>query len=397
MNTAIVVGGGFAGLIMTAALGKAGVPTVCVDPGGATAKSADIRTTACALSSQRILKSIGIWESLRHQAEPIKEIRVADNYTRGFIHYDHRDLGPEPLGWVIDNQTFYQNLQAYVRDCQSVTYTTQQQVTSIQRTPWLVTATLSNNTSVQGQIIIGADGRHSFVRRSANIQVTQYAYRQKAIVCTIQHQKEHHGIALEHFLPEGPFAVLPMTERRSSIIWCEPEEVAPIYLQLHKEDFIKQLYQRFGRYLGEIHLIAQPRCYPLWLQLAKTQGDHRLALIGDAAHLIHPVAGQGLNMGIRDIAVLAELIVDAYQLGLDIGSTQVITTYQQRRYFDNLAFSMACHHLVRLFSNHHTLLHILLDGGFYIVHRLPWLRKFFMRYAMGLVGDVPRLAQGERV
>lgn len=396
MNTVLVVGGGFSGLVMAAALGYAGVPTVCIDSGGE-GRESDIRTTALALSSQRILSGIGLWGYLEGEAEPIKEIRVADNYRRFFIHYDHRDVGTDPLGWIIDNRSFYRGLQAYVRTCKSVTYLTGECVTSIERESWYVVVTLGSGTSLRGQIVIGADGRYSFVRRSADIRTTTYGYGQKAIVCTIQHEREHYGIAIEHFLPEGPFAVLPMTGRRSSVIWCEGEDIAEGYLRLDGDDLVRQLSKRLGGYLGEVRLLGDLVCYPLLLQLAHTQGVHRLALVGDAAHLIHPVAGQGLNMAIRDIGVLAELIVDAYRLGLDIGSTEVITTYRRRRYFDNFAFSRTCDSLVRVFSNRHTLLHVFLDGGFYMVDRLPWLKKFFMRYAMGLVGDVPRLVQGKRL
>lgn len=395
---ALVIGGGLAGLTMACALGAANIPTISLDRDGPDHQrnpGFDIRTTAIAFGSKRILEGIGVWPHVAQDAEPILEIRVADDHAPVFVHYNHRDIGTDPLGWIIDNAAIRRGLFQRILQLPAVTHLAPASVASIERTPADIVVTLQDGRQFRTRLLIGADGRGSLARRSADIEVMTWTYQQSAIVCTITHDRPHNGVAIEHFLPGGPFAVLPMTENRSSIVWSERSERVPMFLALLDSAFITELQHRIGGHLGAIQVIGGRASYPLSIMLAHRQTDHRLALIGEAAHAIHPVAGQGLNMGLRDVAALAEVIVDQARLGLDIGSAEVLARYEQWRRFDNLALAMVCDSLVRLFSNRILPLKLARDLGLGLVNQVPSLKGFFMRHAMGTIGDLPRLVRGE--
>jgi 2-octaprenyl-6-methoxyphenol hydroxylase len=247
---------------------------------------------------------------------------------------------------------------------------------------------------VRARLVVGADGRRSLARDSAGIPVRRWSYDQSAIVCTIGHSEPHNGVAVEHFLPNGPFAVLPMSGNRSSIIWSEKSSLTDMYLKLSDEEFIAELDRRSGGYLGEIELLTRREAWPLSIALAQSFVAERLALVGESAHAIHPIAGQGLNMGLRDVAALAEVIVDAHRLGLDVGSPTVLARYQRWRRFDTVVLAAVCDGLVHLFSNNIPPVRVARDLGLAVVNRLPPLKRFFMRHAMGVVGDLPRLIRG---
>jgi len=242
---------------------------------------------------------------------------------------------------------------------------------------------------------VGADGKNSFCRSNAGIGVKGWDYGQTAIVCTIGHTQPHNGLALEHFLPGGPFAVLPMNGNRSSIVWAEKEARIAHYMALSDKAFIAELKERMGDWLGDVHLIGNRFSYPLSLQHAERYTAARLALVGDAAHAIHPVAGQGFNMGVRDVAALAEAIVDYARLGLDVGSAPVLERYARWRRADNLSMMAGTDGLVRLFSNDIRPIKRARQLGLAAVEKLPPLKRFFMRHAMGTVGKLPRLVKGE--
>jgi 2-octaprenyl-6-methoxyphenol hydroxylase len=232
------------------------------------------------------------------------------------------------------------------------------------------------------------------LRRAAGIRTLEWRYLQTGIVATVRHERPHHGIAVEHFLPAGPFAILPMTGNRSSIVWTERAELAPTVVELSERAFAEELAARFGDFLGVVEPVGPRWSYPLALLLAEAYVAPRLALVGEAAHMIHPIAGQGLNLGIRDVAALAELLIDARRLGLDIGDASMLRNYQRWRRFDMLALAAVTDGLNRLFSNTLPALHLARDLGLAAVHRLPPLKRFLMRDAMGLVGDLPRLLRG---
>jgi len=248
---------------------------------------------------------------------------------------------------------------------------------------------LDDDTVIQAQLVIGADGRNSWVRRSANIGLTKWGYDQTAIVCTVESERSHQNIAQEHFLPNGPFAILPMPDKRSSIVWTESSRNAPVLMGLSAEDFQSELAERFGDYLGAVQVTGPRWSYPLTLQFAKKSIDTRLALIGDASHGMHPVAGQGFNMGARDACALAEVVIQTKNLGLDVGAGRVLDDYDRWRHFDNHMMLAATDGIVRLFSNNSTPIRFARTAGLALVDKVPFAKKFFTRSAMGLVGDLP--------
>jgi 2-octaprenyl-6-methoxyphenol hydroxylase len=248
---------------------------------------------------------------------------------------------------------------------------------------------------VVARLLVAADGAHSKIRERADIASHGWSYDQSAIVTTVAHERDHHGRAEEHFLPAGPFAILPLTGRRSSIVWTEERQEAERIVALADEDFHAELERRFGLHLGEIEAVGPRRVHPLGLSVARAFIEDRVALVGDAAHVIHPIAGQGLNMGLKDAAALAEVIVDAARLGLDPGSLAVLERYQRWRRFDTMAMGVATDGLNRLFSNRSDVLRLARDVGLGLVDRLPALKHFFIREAAGLVGEVPKLLKGE--
>ena len=254
---------------------------------------------------------------------------------------------------------------------------------------------LSDGETFAARLLVAADGARSTIRERAGIASHGWAYGQSSIVATVTHERDHHGRAEEHFLPSGPFAILPLKGRRSSIVWTEDAQEAERIVALPDPEFHAELERRFGLHLGEIAAVGLRRAYPLGLAMARAFIAERLALIGDAAHVIHPIAGQGLNMGLKDVAALAEVIVDAARLGLDPGSLAVLDRYQRWRRFDTMAMGIATDGLNRLFSNRSDVLRFARDVGLGLVDRLPAMKRLFIREAAGLIGEVPKLLKGE--
>lgn len=397
----IVLGGGLAGLSMAAALATAGVPVVCIDrdsPQNHQRDDFDIRTTAIAYASKKVLEGAGVWRHMEQDAGPILDIRVADQFSPLFVHYDHRelDLNGEnvPFGWILDNKDMRRALFARAAELPGLHHLAPAQATAIGRDGSGVTVTLADGRRVRGRLLVGADGRKSMAREVAGIKLRRWAYDQTAIICTIRHSEPHKGVAVEHFLPTGPFALLPMTENRSSVVWSEKSALADSYITLPEEEFIAELDRRSGGYLGDIEILTRREGWPLSVLLAESFAAPRIALVGEAAHAIHPIAGQGLNLSLRDVAALAEVIVDAHRLGLDVGSDTVLARYQRWRRFDTVLLATVCDGLVRLFSNNIPPIRLARDVGMAVVNKLPPLKRFFMRHAMGVVGDLPRLIRG---
>lgn len=413
---ALIVGGGLVGMTLACALADAGLTVVLVDaeePAGRLDAGHDGRASAIAFGSQRILAGIGAWGGMAEEAEPIRDIRVSDGDGGGrvsplFLHYDHQELsgrlagtlaGAPPFGWIVENRAIRRALMARLAALPSVVHLAPAQVLDLTRGAGGVVATLDTGARITAPLAIAAEGRNSPSRRAADIPVTEWTYPQTGIVCTIGHELPHGGVAHEHFLPAGPFAVLPMTTtadgHRSSIVWTERSEIAPAMMALDDDAFAAEIMRRFGLSLGTIRVLGQRWTYPLKLMHAARYVDDRLALIGDAAHVIHPIAGQGLNLGLRDVAALAEAIVDAARLGLDIGQADVLARYERWRRFDTMMLLAVTDSLNRLFSNDVALIRLARDMGLAAVDRLPPLKRLFMRHAMGLVGDLPRLVRGE--
>ncbi len=415
----LIAGGGMVGLTLGVALAGAGVATVVTDTADpATLQTAayDGRSAAIARGTQQALTALGIWTGMAAAAEPILEIRVSDGKIGAaaspfFLHYDHRELGPGregPLGYIVENLAIRRALQARAAEMANLTLLAPVRLSSVDRGPAAVSAVLNDGRQICAKLIVGAEGKASPLREMAGIRVTRWDYPQAGIVCTVDHEAPHEGVAHEHFLPAGPFALLPMTPgdggapedafgggHRSSLVWTERRALAPAMMALSKADFAAELQRRFGDGLGRLRQAGGRWSYPLGLMLAESCVAARLALVGDAAHVIHPIAGQGLNLGLRDVAALAETLVDARRLGLDLGSMQVLARYQTWRRVDGSLLAVATDGLNRLFSNDLGPLRLARDLGLAAVDRVPPLKRFFMRQAMGLVGDLPQLVRGE--
>jgi 2-octaprenyl-6-methoxyphenol hydroxylase len=395
----VVVGGGLTGLLLGIAAAGVGIEVAVVDrqPPAATLDEAfDGRVSAIAYGSRQILNGLGLWSPIAAEAEPILEIRVADDNSPLFLHYDCRELGEgAPLGCIVENRVLRRALIEHAQALPSLELLAPLAVEAVEASATAGVAALSDGRRVRTRLVAAADGAGSPLRRAAGIRAVQNRYRQTGIVATVRHERDHAGIAVEHFLPAGPFAILPMTGRRSSIVWTEDAALAPRLLDLPDADFAAELGARFGDFLGAVEPVGPRWSYPLGLMLAERYAARRLALVGEAAHLIHPIAGQGLNLAIRDVAVLAELVADTRRLGLDIGADAVLARYQQWRGFDVLALAAVTDGLNRLFSNAVAPLRLARGLGLAALHRLPPLKRFLMRDAMGLTGELPRLARGE--
>jgi 2-octaprenyl-6-methoxyphenol hydroxylase len=393
----LIVGGGMVGLSLGCALAGAGVEVVAVDredPAAQVSAAYDGRVSAIAHGSQRTLATIGLWRDLAPRVQPILAIRVSDGDSPLFLHYDHSDVGDAPLGYIVENRHTREALFAAARR-DGLRLEAPDRIADLRRGPGGVEAVLAGGARVRARLVVAADGRNSATRQESGIAVTAWTYRQTGIVCTVAHERPHRGIAHERFLPAGPFAILPMTGNRSSLVWTERAALAPALVALDDAAFTAELARRFGEFLGRLEIAGPRWSYPLALVHAERYVDERLVLVGDAAHAIHPIAGQGLNLGLRDVAALAETVVDARRLGLDIGSAAVLDRYQRWRRFDNLALLAVTDGLNRLFSNDIAPLRLARDLGLAAVNRLPPLKRLFMRHAMGVVGNLPRLIRGQ--
>jgi 2-octaprenyl-6-methoxyphenol hydroxylase len=395
----LIAGGGLTGLLLGVACAGAGLAVAVVDrqdPATLLGADFDGRSSAIAYGSRNVLDAIGVWPDLAPDAEPILEIRVADDDSLLFLHYDHRELGSGvPLGYIVENRVLRRALIGRARSIPNLTLLAPLEVGQVSSSPLAAEAALSDGRRVRARLVAAADGQKSPLRRAAGIATVERRYRQIGIVTTVRHARPHRGIAVEHFLPAGPFAILPMTGDRSSIVWTERAELAPRLVGLCDAMFAAELTARFGDFLGALEPAGPRWAYPLALLLAEHYIAPRLALVGEAAHMIHPIAGQGLNLGIRDIAALAELVIDARRLGLDIGDDAVLRDYQRWRRFDALALAGVTDALNRLFSNSLPPVQLARDTGLAAVHRLPALKRVLMRDAMGVTGDLPRLVRGE--
>jgi 2-octaprenyl-6-methoxyphenol hydroxylase len=407
----LIGGAGFAGLALAIALRQGLGPSFSVavaDPAfGRTAN--DGRASAIVAAARRLFETIGVWETI--DAQPILDMVVTDSQLQDavrptFLTFDG-DVEPgEPFAHMVENGALLRALidkaeaegvvllPTAVAGFEPVAEETSR---GSQRD---VEVQLTNGDAVATRLLVGADGARSAIRECAGIASHGWEYGQSAIVTTVAHERDHHGRAEEHFLPAGPFAILPLTDdasvgHRSSIVWTEAAHEAARIAALPNDEFHGELERRFGLRLGEIRAVGPRRVQPLGLWVARAFIAERLALVGDAAHVIHPIAGQGLNMGLKDVAALAEVIVDAVRLGLDPGALAVLERYQRWRRFDTMAMGVATDTLNRLFSNRSDLLRFARDVGLGLVDRLPPLKQIFIHEAAGLLGDVPKLLRGE--
>lgn len=396
----LIVGGGLVGLTLAVALAGAGVRVTVIDradPAAMKDAAFDGRVSSLAQGSVAILEGIGVWPAIAPAAEAILEIRVSDGASPLFLHYDHADVGERPLGYIAENRTSREALLKVAETLPDLRLLAPVTLGDLVRGADGVEATLEDGRMIRARLAVGADGARSQMRERAGISTVDWSYRQIGIVCTVAHERPHRGIAHERFLPAGPFAILPMTENRSSLVWTEKASFAPDILALDEAGFMAELSARYGDFMGHLEVVGPRWSYPLALRHARHYTSERLALVGDAAHAIHPIAGQGFNLGIRDAAVLAELIVDRLRLGLDPGSPDVLAHYQRWRRFDATAMIAVTDGLNRLFSNDIPPVRLARDLGLAAVNQAKPLKRAFMRHAMGMSGTLPRLARGERL
>ncbi|MFZ5610456.1 MAG: UbiH/UbiF/VisC/COQ6 family ubiquinone biosynthesis hydroxylase [Pseudomonadota bacterium] len=396
----VIAGGGLVGLIQAIALARHGFAVAVVDARPAEtvlAPAFDGRASAFAFAGIKLFTALGIWPRLHNEAQPILEIRVTDGPSRLFVHFDHRAIGDQPLGHMLENRHIRLALHEVAAATPGLDFYAPATVEGVEFSAGHGTLALADGRRLKGRLVIAADGRASPLRHAAGIGVAAWAYPQTGIVATVHHAQPHGGIAHERFLAAGPFAILPLTGRRASIVWTARADQAPVILGLDERGFAAELARRFGDFLGPLEVEARRWSYPLAFHHAHRYQAERLVLIGDAAHGIHPIAGQGLNLGLKDVAALTEVLVDAARLGRDIGTLGVLERYARWRRTDTLLLSAATDGLNRLFSNDSAPLRLARDLGLGLVNRLPPAKRLFMAHARGTLGRLPRLLKGELV
>src|SRR3954453_12303700 len=396
----LIAGGGFAGLALALALRQGlrdSVRIVAADPAFAAGAKPDLRASAIAAAARRMFEALGVWEAVAEQAQPILDMVVTDSKLEHamrpvFLTFAGEIEEGEPFAHMIENAPLNAALAAKAR-AQGI-HLRATAVTDFDYEGSRIAVSLGGG-KISAALLVAADGAKSRIREQAGIATHGWNYGQSAIVTTVAHERPHQGRAVEHFLPAGPFAILPLKGNRSSLVWTETDAEAARIVALPDNEFHTELERRFGLHLGDIGVVGAKRAYPLGLFVARSFVAERIALVGDAAHVIHPIAGQGLNMGLRDVAALAEAIVDAARLGLDVGGADVLECYQRWRRFDTAMMGVATDGLNRLFSNESDVLRLMRDAGLGLVDRLPALKSFFIREAAGVTGDVPKLLRGE--
>lgn len=398
----LIAGGGSAGL--TAALAtKLSAPNLQIEivdlkvPGSG---KPDERASAIAAAAQRMLESLGVWQAVEAKAQPILSMEITDSRASDvvrpiFLTFDGRVADGEPFAHMVPNEPLLAALRAAAIEA-GITLTAPDSVASF-AADGHVEIGLASGESREAALLVAADGIRSRLRSLAGIKTVSWRYPQTALVATVKHERPHEGVAVEHFLPSGPFAILPLTGNRSSLVWTERAAEAEKLMKSDDFVFLVELERRFGHRLGAIELAGPRAAYPLGLTLARDFVRPRFALLGDAAHGIHPIAGQGLNMSFRDAAALAETIVDAHRLGLDIGSLEVLRRYETWRRYDTWQMGVMTDVLNRLFSNDLGPVRALRDFGLGIVDRLPRLKSLFIGEAAGLSGELPKLLKGEAI
>ncbi|MCP4819191.1 MAG: 2-octaprenyl-6-methoxyphenyl hydroxylase [Shimia sp.] len=395
----LIAGGGLNGPALALALSQAGFSVTVVDARPATTRAGDNfdgRGYALALASKRLLDRIGIWEAIAPNAQPMLDIKVSDGRSGEgpspfFLHFDHAELDEGPMGYMLEDRFLYRAFLAAMESDEAITLIPETGVTDQSVDASGVTVTLSDGTTRRARLLVGCDGRQSGVAQRAGIKRTGWGYGQTALVCAIAHEKPHKGVAHQFFMPPGPLAILPLPGNMSSIVWSETEANAAAINALSDEDYLAVLRPRFGDFLGEISLVGARFTYPLNLTVANHFVADRIALVGDAAHGMHPIAGQGLNAGLRDVAALAQILSEAKTRGENIAAIQVLERYQEWRRFDTHALVAATDLTNKLFSNDNPLLRMGRDIGMGLVGKVPALRRTFMREAAGLTGELPKL------
>lgn len=398
----LIVGGGLNGPALALALAKSGFRVGVIDALPIdTRKDPDFdgRAYALALASQRLLKAIGIWQSVAELAQPMLEIKVTDGRagegaSPWMLHFDHAEIEEGPMGYMLEDRHLRRAFLDALETDKHITQYPQETVVAQYTDAHGVRVTLATGKTLTAKLLVGCDGRASGTAERAGIRRTGWGYGQTGIVCAVEHEKPHNGIAHQFFMPNGPLAILPLKGNRCSIVWSETDARAAACIKMTDAEFLNTLKPAFGSFLGDIKLAGARFAYPLNLTLANSFIGQRIALVGDAAHGMHPIAGQGLNAGLRDIAALAEVLGEAKQHGEDYGNAIVLGRYQQWRRFDTASLAVATDTFNKLFSNDNPLLRAVRGIGMGLINAAPALRRNFIREAAGLTGDLPKLMRG---
>lgn len=403
-----IVGGGFVGLALAAALERAapgGFSIAVIDAADIadpTALGRDPRASAIVAASRRLLEAVGVWPAVADRAQPINRIEITDSPLEAAVRplvlgFDMQLEGAGPAAHMVENRHLLAALRAHVLALESVTVVAPERVAGFEPGPAGAVLKLERRGALEARLVAACDGRRSALRRMAGIKVVGWRYHQIGIAATVEHDEPHHGRAVQHFLPAGPFAILPLKGNRSSLVWSEEKARAEEILAEGDTRVAGEIARRFGPMLGEVRLAGSYGGFPLDMHIARRFTAPRLALLGDAAHGLHPLAGQGLNIGLRDVAALAEVVVEAARLGLDIGGEGVLERYQRWRRFDSAISATAMDALNRLFSNDSDALRLVRALGLGLVDRLPAVKRFFVEEAAGFTGETPRLLRGEPI
>ena len=402
MSDIVIVGGGLNGPALALALARSGFTVTVIDalkvdrrrkPGF------DGRAYALARASQRLLTNLGLWDGLAAEAQPIREIKVSDGRAGEgpspfVLQFDQAEIEDGPMGYLVEDRSLRRAFLAAMDADARITQFSGATVAAQEIVDGGVTVNLVSGKAVSARLLVGCDGRRSGTAERAGIGRTGWEYGQTAVVCAVEHERPHGGIAHQFFMPTGPLAILPLTGKRSSIVWSESTARAEALMAMEDGAFLEALRPAFGSFLGEIALTGERYSYPLNLTLANAFIAARVALVGDAAHGVHPIAGQGLNAGLKDVAALADVLGAARARGEDVGSLPVLRRYQEWRRFDTATLALATDGFNRLFSNDNPLLRAARGLGMGAVNAMPGLRRAFIREAAGLSGELPALMRG---
>ena len=398
----IISGGGLNGITLALALNHAGISVAIVDKmphetislGNFTGRS-----YALSSASKKMLSVLNLWQSLTHTAQPMLEIKVTDGSvgigpSPFMMHFGQNDFSDGPMGFVVEDRHLRQSLiESLIQS--DIKYFSETTILKQTLNNSAATVDLDNGKTLTAAVLVGADGRNSKTAGAAKINRTGWNYEQSSLVCAIEHEKPHNGIAYQHFLPTGPLAILPLTGNRSGIVWTEKIRTAKIIHALNKNAYLDALRPRVGEFLGGISLVGTREIYSLSLSMVHHMIDARLALVGDAAHVIHPIAGQGLNAGFKDIAALTEVLCEAKRRGQDLGAYSTLDQYQRWRRFDNAMLGFATNGFNNMFSNSNAIPRTIRNLGLAVVNSNNFLRRAFVSSAAGQFGDLPKLLQGK--
>lgn len=400
----VVSGASYAGMALALALAEAlpGIEIALVDPvtpRGRTEPARDPRAFAVSASSKHVLDAIGIWDAVASEAQAVADIEITDSSLDAgmrptLLTYANTTDEGEPASWILPGGVLLAELYERARATPGLTFVSPASVIGYESGLHAANVRLADGRTLAARLVVAAEGRRSTLREAAGIKLVGWPYEQTGIVVTVAHELPHQGVAVQHFLPAGPFAILPLTGDRSCITWSEDARVARRILALDDDSFLAEIDKRFGGRLGRVTLAGPRASWPLEMHLARAYAAARLALVGDTAHGVHPIAGQGLNLGLRDVAALAEVVVEALRVGLDPGASDVLKRYERWRRFDSAVSTFAFDSINRVFSSDWTVVRAARDLGLGLIDRMPGVKRMLVEEAAGLTGDVPKLLRG---